>query len=115
MSDVEDHSSPRVRLLEIERQSGNCCGFHLTRSKWDPYPWISSVDADSAAELAGMQPGDCLLEVNGEDVLGQRVGEIAEMVRAQPEQVSLLLWNAGVDPHCGPKVCVCGVRVCLYP
>lgn len=34
---------PIVQLLEIQREQGAACGFHLTRSKWDPYPWVIIV------------------------------------------------------------------------
>ncbi|EFA11239.2 uncharacterized protein LOC662426 [Tribolium castaneum] len=106
-TDVEDHYSPSVRLITLERNGSNC-GFHLTRSKWDPYPWVNSVEDGTAADSAGVKPGDCLLEVNGEDVVGQRISEVAEIVKSKPNQVSLLLWNAGVDPQCTPEAVCCG-------
>lgn len=30
-------------------------GFHLVRSKWDPYPWIESVESASSAEISGLR------------------------------------------------------------
>jgi hypothetical protein len=45
-----------------------------------------------------------VLEVNGQDVLGQRIGEVASRVRARGDRVTLLLWNAGTDPQCSPEV-----------
>lgn len=102
-TDIDDHYNPSLRLLEIEKSEPNW-GFRLTRSRWDPYPWVSAVDAGSAAETAGVQTGDCLLEVNGADVVGRRVSEVAEMVRSRFGLVSLLLWNAGVDPQCNHEV-----------
>jgi hypothetical protein len=30
-------------------------GFHLMRSKWDPYPWIGAVESESSAELSGLR------------------------------------------------------------
>lgn len=104
-TDVDDHYNPTIRLLDIEKndQTTNC-GFHLTRSKWDPYPWVSSVDRNTAAYLAGMKPGDCLLEVNGEDIVGQRISDVADIVKSNTKQVSLLLWNAGVNTQCKPEV-----------
>lgn len=99
-----DHYSPSIRTLEIDRQSssGNC-GFDLTRSKWDPYPWVSSVEEGSAAHTAGLKNGDCVLEVNGEDVIGQRISDIANLVK-KDDHVALLLWNVGADPLCSPEV-----------
>ncbi|CAH1255879.1 unnamed protein product [Diabrotica balteata] len=96
-----------VRLIQIEKTSAQC-GFHLTRSKWDPYPWVSSVDNDSAASSSGLKTGDCVIEVNGEDILGKRISEIAEIVKSKPEQVSLLLWNADIDAHCTHETLCCG-------
>lgn len=103
LSESEDHYAPTLRVLEIERRDATSCGFHLTRSKWDPYPWVNGVDAGSPADAAGVRVGDCLLEVNGEDIVGKRISEVAEVVRQQ-EAVSLLLWNAGVDVQCSPEV-----------
>lgn len=38
-----NHEIPMVQLLDIQREQGAACGFHLTRSKWDPYPWVHIV------------------------------------------------------------------------
>lgn len=48
--------------------------------------------------------GDCVLEVNGEDVVGQKIGEIAARVRSRSDTASLLVWNCGVDDTCDPEV-----------
>lgn len=98
-----DTGYPQVRVCEIVRSSGSC-GFNLTKSKWDPYPWVSTVESGSPAEMAGVQAGDCLLEVNGEDILGLRIKEIANKVKARNETVTVMLWNSGVDPTCTPEV-----------
>ncbi|XP_076262693.1 uncharacterized protein LOC143197810 isoform X2 [Rhynchophorus ferrugineus] len=92
-----------VRVVEFEKNGSNC-GFHLTRGKWDPYPWVSRVEDNSVSNLAGLKEGDCLLEVNGEDVVGRKICEIAEMIKTKSSQISLLVWNAGVDPYCSPEV-----------
>ena len=99
MQQEEEDCQATLRLCQIERPSTGSCGFHLSRTAWDPYPWVSGVECGSAADLAGLQPGDCVLEVNGEDVLGQRIGQVACKVRARYDSVTLLLWNAGSDPH----------------
>jgi len=90
---------PSLRICHIVRSTAGSCGFHLSRTQWDPYPWVSAVEAGSPAEAAGLRSGDCVLEVNGEDVLGQRIGEVASRVRAKDGHVQLLLWNAGTDPN----------------
>nr|CAD7256899.1 unnamed protein product [Timema shepardi] len=90
---------PTLRLCEVMRGSDGACGFHLSRTQWDPYPWVSGVEGGSAADASGLVAGDCVLEVNGEDVLGQRIGQVADKVRARTGTLSLLLWNPGSDPH----------------
>ena len=36
-----DHYNPSVRLLQIKKtEHDGSCGFHLSRSRWDPYPWV---------------------------------------------------------------------------
>lgn len=37
---VDDHYNPSVRVLSIPKLENGSCGFHLSRSKWDPYPWV---------------------------------------------------------------------------
>ncbi|XP_053673809.1 uncharacterized protein LOC128724066 [Anopheles nili] len=105
---AEDHYDPSVRILHIPKKTDGSCGFHLTRSKWDPYPWVSGVDADSPAEVTGLKVGDCVLEVNNEDVLGMRIAEVAGLVRSKTDIVTLLLWSTGMEPACNPESLCCG-------
>ncbi|XP_034245108.1 uncharacterized protein LOC117647467 [Thrips palmi] len=90
VADVEE-SRPTLRLCRILKHVANAttaaagapsCGFHISRTQWDPYPWVSAVEVGSPAEQAGLRAGDCVLEVNGEDVLGQRIGEVAAKLTA---------------------------------
>nr|CAD7570193.1 unnamed protein product [Timema californicum] len=97
---------PTLRLCEVMRGSDGACGFHLSRTQWDPYPWVSGVEGGSAADASGLVAGDCVLEVNGEDVLGQRIGQVADKVRARAGTLSLLLWNPGSDPHATTAISV---------
>lgn len=108
-----DHYNPSIRTLEIDKQASGNCGFDLTRSKWDPYPWVSSVELGSAAHTAGLKNGDCVLEVNGEDIVGQRISDVANLVKKN-SHVSLLLWNVGTDPLCSPEVCITMLLYILY-
>ncbi|XP_011500205.1 PREDICTED: uncharacterized protein LOC105364049, partial [Ceratosolen solmsi marchali] len=67
-------------------------GFHLIRSKWDPYPWIKSVDKGSSADVSGLRSGDCLLEIDGRDVLGLEMKDIAYLI-GKNDRVNLGLWR----------------------
>ncbi|XP_028894396.2 uncharacterized protein LOC105209512 isoform X2 [Zeugodacus cucurbitae] len=78
------HYEPSVRLLRIRKTVTGACGFHLTRTKWDPYPWV-----------------------NGEDVLGLRITDIAKLVQAKSGHVTLLLWSCGSDFKCDPESICC--------
>jgi hypothetical protein len=60
-----DHYSPSVRVVYVSKPADATSGFgfHLSRSKWDPYPYISRVDKASFASSSGLREGDCVLEV----------------------------------------------------
>ncbi|XP_055588393.1 uncharacterized protein LOC129740675 [Uranotaenia lowii] len=92
-------------FLPVDAGNGGSLGLHLSRTPWDPYPWVSGVQPGSCAEEAGVRIGDCVLKVNGEDLLGLKIIDIAKRVRSgkqvidsQPG-VSLLLWNSGFDKN----------------
>uniref|UniRef100_A0A1A9ZZR7 RING-type domain-containing protein n=1 Tax=Glossina pallidipes TaxID=7398 RepID=A0A1A9ZZR7_GLOPL len=93
LTDSEDHSESFVRLLKIPKTPNGSCGFHLTRTKWDPYPWVSGVDDFAPAKQCGLKAGDCVLEVNGFDVLGLRIAKIAKLAKTTEHYITLLLWS----------------------
>ncbi|XP_065366325.1 uncharacterized protein LOC135959177 [Calliphora vicina] len=95
-----DHYESSVRFVEIDKSPNGACGFHLTRSKWDPYPWVSAVDNFTPAAKSDLKAGDCILEVNGCDVLGLRITEIAKLVKSSQHQVTLLLWSTNCNTKC---------------
>ncbi|XP_072749091.1 uncharacterized protein [Anoplolepis gracilipes] len=74
---------------------GKSCGFHLTKSKWDPYPWIGYVEKNSPADLAGLRPGDCLLGVDDIDLLGLKIKDIATLIRSEENahDVNFSIWR----------------------
>lgn len=106
-SDDLHHSPSTVQTLSLNKsnfEDSSSYGFHLTRTKWDPYPWVSKVDEGSPAETAGVRGGQCLLEVNGEDLLGKCVSEVADRVRTNSSQVTLTVWQIGINASCSPEV-----------
>lgn len=50
---------PGKMVLTMRKLNANMqdkiCGFHLTKSKWDPYPWVGYVENNSPADLAGLR------------------------------------------------------------
>lgn len=60
---VERHDNEsNLRLISLECGS-NGLGIRLSKSSWDPYPFVSNVDEESIANKHGMQVGDCILKV----------------------------------------------------
>lgn len=59
-----DNYSPSVRVVNINKSPEiPGFGFLLSRSKWDPYPYVSKIDEESPASCSGLKEGDCVLEV----------------------------------------------------
>lgn len=48
-----------------------------------------------------------LLQVNGEDVLGMRIADVANLVKSKNDHVNLLLWNTNLNQECDSNLC-CG-------
>uniref|UniRef100_A0A182JJR6 RING-type domain-containing protein n=1 Tax=Anopheles atroparvus TaxID=41427 RepID=A0A182JJR6_ANOAO len=95
----------QLRHCFVPADENGCLGLHLSRTPWDPYPWVSGIVEGSCADLAGVRVGDCVLEANGEDLLGLKVVDIAKRVRSRrisrssPAGVGLLLWNSSFEKN----------------
>lgn len=102
-SSSSNSSNSGLKICYIKSDADGTLGIHLSRMPHDPYSWISGVVGGSNAEKSGINVGDCVLEVNGEDMLGLRISEVAEKIRGKwsisqnEKDVNLLLWNSGVD------------------
>ncbi|KAJ2942217.1 hypothetical protein O0L34_g15764 [Tuta absoluta] len=96
----------RLVVLNLPEDEGEGLGFRLTRTLWDPYPWVREVVPTSRADNAGLKIGDCLLQADGRDLLGLPVGQVAGLIRGDGagRGVSLLVWNCGVDPNDDPEL-----------
>lgn len=46
-----DHYNPMVREVNIPKLVSGSCGFDLSRSKWDPYPWVCKQNSTRFAQL----------------------------------------------------------------
>ncbi|MGE0708539.1 MAG: site-2 protease family protein [Planctomycetota bacterium] len=84
--------------VQLEVQLEHHPSFHLGLAIEDR-AWIRGVTPDSAAARAGVQPGDCLLRLGGEDVsasnLAQTVREAGARVAESGGHVELVLERAG--------------------
>lgn len=79
------------RLTSIE---GRFTGIGAQLGEEQGLPVIVSPFDGSPAQEAGIKPGDVILEVNGEDVSGLTLSEIAEKVRGPADsQVTLTLFR----------------------
>ncbi|CAH2064781.1 unnamed protein product, partial [Iphiclides podalirius] len=105
-SSEERSAGVRLVVLNLPEDEGDGLGFRLTRTLWDPYPWVREVTPGARADLAGLKTGDCLLQVDGRDLLGMPVGQVAGLIRGDGTGggVSLLVWNCGVDPKDDPEL-----------
>ncbi|XP_017954039.1 uncharacterized protein LOC108649578 [Drosophila navojoa] len=81
----------------IVKAPNGALGLNLSRAPWDPYPWVSGVQSDSNAQLGGICIGDTLLQLNGRDVLGLRISELAKRLREHwltgADHVVMLMWR----------------------
>lgn len=81
----------------IIKSPNGALGLNLSRAPWDPYPWVSGVQAESNAQLAGVCIGDTLLQLNGIDVLGMRISELANKLREHwltgAEHATMMMWR----------------------
>lgn len=57
--DVDDNVN--LKLISVEN-GANGLGIKLSKTSWDPYPFVSFVD-ETREQLNGLQIGDCLLKV----------------------------------------------------
>ncbi|XP_073818329.1 uncharacterized protein [Musca autumnalis] len=87
-----------LKSFKIYTCTNGSLGLHLSRAPWDPYPWVSSIQKDSNSYMAGLRVGDCLLELNGNDVLGLKISEIAALLKnhwlnESSNHVSVVIWR----------------------
>ncbi|XP_053947039.1 putative mediator of RNA polymerase II transcription subunit 12 [Anastrepha ludens] len=91
-----------LKICKISACPNGTLGLHLSRAPWDPYPWVSGIQEGSSAEDAGMRVGDTVLEFNGNDVLGQKIFEIATKIREHWQSgatdVTVVIWRNETEP-----------------
>lgn len=68
-------------------------GFNMHTEKNNPGQYIGEIDDGSPAQLAGLKQGDRIVEVNGENVIGQEHAAVVERIRAKPDETTLLVMD----------------------
>ncbi|XP_061576648.1 Na(+)/H(+) exchange regulatory cofactor NHE-RF2 [Cololabis saira] len=99
-TEVESSPEPAVELLPrlCFLVKGECgYGFNLHSDKKRRGQFVRAVDPDSAAERAGVQPGDRLVEINGVTTEGLKHSEVVALIRAGGEEVRLLVVDQATD------------------
>ncbi|XP_061686649.1 Na(+)/H(+) exchange regulatory cofactor NHE-RF2-like isoform X2 [Syngnathoides biaculeatus] len=95
---------PRVCYL-VKTEHGY--GFHLHGEKLKGGQFIRKVEPGSSADLAGLRPGDRVVEVNGEKVENDSHQQVVERIREVPHRTRLLV----VDRHTDDYLRRCGLAV----
>lgn len=86
-----------LELCKLNACSNRTLGLHLSRTPWDPYPWVSDIQEGSIAYLSGIKIGDTILELNGVNVLGQKISQLAETIHKYWDDggndIEFLVWR----------------------
>lgn len=82
----------RPRLVTVVKGDGfPTFGFNLHGLKGRPGQVIKNVDEKGAAFQCGLFPGDCILAVNGESVIGETHTMVVNRIRSKHDRVIMLV------------------------
>uniref|UniRef100_A0A3B3X9V2 Na(+)/H(+) exchange regulatory cofactor NHE-RF n=1 Tax=Poecilia mexicana TaxID=48701 RepID=A0A3B3X9V2_9TELE len=93
---MENELRPRLCFL-IKGQRGY--GFHLHGEKKKGGQFIRTVEPGSPADLAGLRPGDRLVEVNGENVEKESHHQVVNRICETPHRTRLLVVDRETDDY----------------
>ncbi|XP_015251841.1 PREDICTED: Na(+)/H(+) exchange regulatory cofactor NHE-RF2 isoform X2 [Cyprinodon variegatus] len=93
---MENELRPRLCFL-IKGQRGY--GFHLHGEKKKGGQFIRTVEPGSPADLAGLRPGDRLVEVNGENVEKESHRQVVNRICEVPHRTRLLVVDRETDDY----------------
>jgi serine protease Do len=86
------------RVAEKESYDLSAAKFQTVQVPGGRYMVVTTVDAGSSAERAGIRPGDWIVEIEGKPILSERdYGETATSVPAAKEGVEVVLYRAGEE------------------
>lgn len=90
----------RARLCVVKSwKDGKGYGFSMQAQKGKTGHFIGHLDDDSPAQLAGLDDGDRIIEVNGENVEDITHKEVVEKIKSVPDEVKMLVVNAESDKY----------------
>ncbi|TNN69437.1 Na(+)/H(+) exchange regulatory cofactor NHE-RF2 [Liparis tanakae] len=117
-TDSEVHPSPEQTAEPLPRlchlvKGEHGYGFNLHSNKTKDAQFVRSVDPGSAAERGDVRPGDRLVEVNGVNIGGLRHSEVVALIRAQGEEVHILLVHDEDERRVSDPLVDAGLRLSL--
>ncbi|XP_077574325.1 NHERF family PDZ scaffold protein 2 [Stigmatopora nigra] len=93
---MESDLRPRVCYL-VKTEQGY--GFHLHGEKSKGGQFIRKVEPRSSADMAGLRPGDRVVEVNGENVEDDSHHQVVERIREVPHRTRLLVVDRNTEDY----------------
>ncbi|XP_038570027.1 Na(+)/H(+) exchange regulatory cofactor NHE-RF2-like [Micropterus salmoides] len=93
---MESELRPRVCYLTKGERG---YGFHLHGERNKGGQFIRKVEPGSSADLAGLRPGDRVVEVNGENVENETHHQVVNRIREVAHRTRLLVVDRDTDDH----------------
>ncbi|XP_070774423.1 Na(+)/H(+) exchange regulatory cofactor NHE-RF2 [Enoplosus armatus] len=93
---MESELRPRICYLTKGERG---YGFHLHGERNKGGQFIRKVEPGSSADLAGLRPGDRVVEVNGENVESETHHQVVNRIREVAHRTRLLVVDRDTDDH----------------
>ncbi|KAK2815819.1 hypothetical protein Q5P01_026286 [Channa striata] len=101
---MENQLRPRLCFL-TRAESGY--GFHLHGERNKGGQFVRKVEPGSSADLAGLRPGDRLVEVNGENVENETHHQVVSRIREVPHRTRILVVDRDTDDYIRSRGLAC--------
>uniref|UniRef100_A0AAQ5YT76 PDZ domain-containing protein n=1 Tax=Amphiprion ocellaris TaxID=80972 RepID=A0AAQ5YT76_AMPOC len=101
---MESELRPRLCFLTKGERG---YGFHLHGERNRGGQFIRKVEPGSSADLAGLRPGDRVVEVNGENVENETHHQVVNRIREVPHRTSMLVVDRDTDDHLRSRGLAC--------
>ncbi|XP_044047272.1 Na(+)/H(+) exchange regulatory cofactor NHE-RF2-like isoform X2 [Siniperca chuatsi] len=101
---MESELRPRICFLTKGERG---YGFHLHGERNKGGQFIRKVEPGSSADLAGLRPGDRVVEVNGENVENETHHQVVNRIREVAHRTRLLVVDRDTDDHLRSRGLAC--------